>query len=120
MSERSACILFAHLLADAPKLADIQDIEARACAECNLASTHHFASTQFPADWGISSYGKPLREEPSVPGRYATHRRLLQQLQWKGPKGRWTLKSPEHLCTIEELLEAFPDAFRFKGSLIVG
>jgi Sulfotransferase family len=102
--------IFAHLLQGAPKLADIQDIEARACAECNLAFTHHFASTQFPAEWGMISYGKWLRENPAVPGRYATHKRLLQQLQWKGPRGRWTLKSPEHLCTIEELLEAFPGA----------
>jgi Sulfotransferase family len=102
--------IFAHLLQGAPKLRDIQDIEARACAECNLAFTHHFASTQFPAEWGLISYGKWLRENPSVPGRYATHKRLLQQLQWKGPRGRWTLKSPEHLCTIEELLEVFPGA----------
>jgi len=102
--------IFAQLLRGAPKLGDIQDIEARACSECNLAFTHHFASTQFPAEWGVISYGKWLRENPSVPGRYAAHKRLLQELQWKGPRGRWTLKSPEHLCTIEELLEAYPDA----------
>jgi hypothetical protein len=102
--------IFAHLLRGAPKLADIQDIEARACSECNLAFTHHFASTQFPAEWGVISYGKWLRENPAVPGRYAAHKRLLQELQWKGPRGRWTLKSPEHLCSIEELLEAYSDA----------
>jgi hypothetical protein len=102
--------LFAQLLRGAPKLGDIQDIEARACSECNLAFTHHFASTQFPAEWGAITYGRWLRENPSVPGRYAAHKRLLQELQWKGPRGRWTLKSPEHLCTIEELLEAYPDA----------
>jgi hypothetical protein len=102
--------IFAELLRGAPKLRDIQDIEARACSECNLAFTHHFASTQFPAEWGLISYGQWLRENPSVPGRYAAHKRLLQELQWKGPRGRWTLKSPEHLCTIEELLDAYPDA----------
>src|ERR1700685_1172585 len=96
--------IFAQLLKGAPKLGDIQDIEARACSECNLAFTHHFASTQFPAEWGVISYGKWLRENPSVPGRYAAHKRLLQELQWKGPRGRWTLKSPEHLGTIEALL----------------
>ena len=55
-----------HLLRGAPKLADIQDIEARACSECNLAFTHHFASTQFPAEWGAdfirsNGCGKILR-----------------------------------------------------------
>jgi hypothetical protein len=101
--------IFAHLLQAAPALADIQVFEATHPSECNLAFTHHFASSQFPAEWGVPSYARWLRETPP-PGRYAAHRRILQQLQWKGPRGRWTLKSPEHLCTIEELLQAYPDA----------
>lgn len=101
--------VFAHYLEMAPKLADIQILEATHPSECNLAFTHHFASTQFPAEWGVPSYGKWLRET-QVEGRYAAHRRILQQLQWKGPRGRWTLKSPEHLTSIEELIEAYPDA----------
>jgi hypothetical protein len=101
--------IFAHLLQAAPALADIQVFEATHPSECNLAFTHHFASSQFPAEWGVPFYARWLRETPP-PGRYAAHRRILQQLQWKGPRGRWTLKSPEHLCTIEELLQAYPDA----------
>lgn len=101
--------IFAGLLSKAPKLADIQVFEATHASECNLAFTHHFASTQFPAEWGVPSYGAWLRET-QPPGRYAAHKRVLQQLQWKGPRGRWTLKSPEHLCTIEGLIEAYPDA----------
>lgn len=101
--------VFAHWLKQSPKLADIQAFDATHPSECNLAFTHHFASTQFPAEWGVPSYGRWLRET-QIPGRYAAHRRILQQLQWKGPRGRWTLKSPEHLCTIEGLVESYPDA----------
>jgi hypothetical protein len=101
--------IFSQLLAAAPTLADIQTFEATHPSECNLAFTHHFASTQFPAEWGVPSYARWLRDT-KPPGRYAAHRRILQQLQWKGPRGRWTLKSPEHLCTVEELMQAYPDA----------
>lgn len=100
---------FTQLLQAAPGLADIQTFEATHPSECNLAFTHHFASSQFPAEWGVPSYARWLRET-RPPGRYAAHKRILQQLQWKGPRGRWTLKSPEHLCTIEELMIAYPDA----------
>jgi sulfotransferase family protein len=99
----------AQILAMAPALADIHEFEATHSSECNLAFTHHFASTQFIAEWGVPEYEKWLIDGP-VPGRYAAHRRILQQLQWKGPEGRWLLKSPEHLFNLEGLLEAYPDA----------
>jgi len=41
---------------------------------------------------------------------FNTHKRVLQQLQWKGPKGRWTLKSPPYILMLDELVEAYPDA----------
>jgi hypothetical protein len=101
--------IFAHWLQIAPALANIQTFEATHPSECNLAFTHHFASSQFPAEWGVPSFARWLRENRPV-GRYAAHKRILQQLQWKGPRGRWTLKSPEHLCTVAELIETYPDA----------
>jgi len=101
--------IFDHLLKGAPKLADIQHIEATNASECNFAFTHHFASTQFTAEWGVPRYEQWLLSAPPA-GRYASHKRLLQQLQWKGPRGRWTLKSPEHLFDLDGLMSAYPDA----------
>jgi hypothetical protein len=43
-------------------------------------------------------------------GLYRTHRRCLQQLQWRGPKGRWILKEPQHLLNLKQMLEVYPDA----------
>lgn len=100
---------FAGILARAPALADIQHFGATNPSECNLALTHHFATTQFFAEWSVPEYSRWLREV-RAPGQYITHKRLLQQLQWKGPRGRWTLKSPGHLFDLEGLLEAYPDA----------
>lgn len=97
------------LLALAPQLADIHEFEATHSSECNLAFTHHFASSQFVAEWAVPQYQQWLLSGP-VPGRYAAHKRILQQLQWKGPKGRWLLKSPEHLLDLDGLLAAYPDA----------
>jgi hypothetical protein len=41
---------------------------------------------------------------------YRFHRSVLQQLQWRGPKGRWVLKAPEHMFHLRELLQVYPDA----------
>ena len=40
---------------------------------------------------------------------YSAHRRTLQQLQWKNP-GRWVLKYPKHLLSLDALLAEYPDA----------
>ena len=96
-------------LALAPELANIHEFEATHSSECNLAFTHHFASTQFIAEWGVPDYRAWLLHG-KVAGRYAAHKRILQQLQWKGPPGRWLLKSPEHLFDLEGLTAAYPGA----------
>ena len=52
---------------------------------------YHFASTNFPAELGVPDYADWLRTR-EVPGQYVSHKRLLQNFQWKGPQGRWTLE----------------------------
>src|SRR5690606_38360653 len=101
--------VFAHWLEASPELENIQHFDATNASECNFVFTHHFASTQFTAEWGVPSYEKWLLGAPPA-GRYASHKRILQQLQWKGPRGRWTIKSPEHLFDLDGLLTAYPDA----------
>jgi hypothetical protein len=41
---------------------------------------------------------------------YRDRRRLLQYRQWQDPKGRWLLKSPQHLFDLPGLMEIYPDA----------
>lgn len=96
-------------LSHAPQLADIQRMDCTQPGECNHGMMLHFASTNFPAELGVPEFARWLRE--TVPeGQYRTHKRMLQQFQWKGPKGRWTLKSPQHLFDLPGLLETYPGA----------
>ena len=41
---------------------------------------------------------------------YAYLKQVLQILQWRQPRERWVLKSPQHLEQLGPLLAAFPDA----------
>lgn len=101
--------MYDNWLAHAPQLKDIQRFDCTQPGECNHGMQYHFASTNFPAELGVPDYARWLRET-DVRGQYVSHKRLLQNFQWKGPKGRWTLKSPQHLFDLPGLLDAYPGA----------
>ena len=101
--------MYDNWLAHAPQLKDIQRFDCTQPGECNHGMQYHFGSTNFPAELGVPDYARWLRDT-EVRGQYVSHRRLLQNFQWKGPKGRWTLKSPQHLFDLPALLEAYPGA----------
>jgi hypothetical protein len=101
--------IYENWLKHAPQLADIQRMDCTQPGECNHGMMLHFGSTNFAAELGVPDFGKWLQE--NIPeGQYRTHKRMLQQFQWKGPKGRWTLKSPQHLFDLPGLVEAYPGA----------
>jgi hypothetical protein len=96
-------------LAHAPQLAEIQRLDSTQPGECNHGMMFHFASSNFPAEYGVPEYAQWIID--TVPeGLYRTHKRLLQQFQWKGPKGSWVIKSPHHLFDLAGLISAYPDA----------
>jgi len=97
------------MLAAVPELATMHPFGAAMPAECNAILQLHFASSNFWATYHVPDYIDWLTEVPPE-GVMNTHRRVLQQLQWKGPRGRWTLKSPPYLLMLEDLLAAYPDA----------
>jgi hypothetical protein len=101
--------LYAQMLEKSPELADIQRLDATQPGECNHIMTHHFASTNFPAELSVPGYQDWFINN-KVPGQYASHKRILQQLQWQGPTGNWLLKSPVHLFDLEGLLATYPNA----------
>lgn len=101
--------MYDNWLKHAPQLLDIQRFDCTQPGECNHGMQYHFASTNFPAELGVPEYARWLRES-DAPGQYVSHKRLLQNFQWKGPKGRWTLKSPQHLFDLPALLDAYPGA----------
>jgi hypothetical protein len=97
------------LVAAHPEILTMHDWGATMPAECNDITMLHFASTNFWARYGLAGYTRWLVGTRPA-GRYLTHRRVLQELQWKGPERRWTLKSGEHLFDLPQLRAAYPDA----------
>jgi hypothetical protein len=101
--------MYDNYLAHAPRLREIQRFDCTQPGECNHGMTFHFAGSNFPAEYGVPKFAQWIID--AVPeGLYRTHKRLLQQFQWKGPKGRWVIKSPHHLFDLEGLTAAYPDA----------
>jgi Sulfotransferase family len=101
--------MYDNYLAHAPELASIQRLDCTQPGECNHGMTFHFAGSNFWAEYGVPLFAEWIKTV--VPeGLYRTHKRLLQQFQWRGPKGRWVLKSPHHLFDLEGLIDAYPDA----------
>ena len=95
-------------LKHAPQLAEIQRGDAKLPGECNHGMVFHFAGSNLPAEYGVPKFAEwVINEVPE--GLYRTHKRLLQQYQWKGPKGRWVIKSPHHLFDLPGMVEAYPD-----------
>ena len=93
----------------APELLNVHRFDCRAPGECNGMMMYHFSSTNFWAEAGARGHAEWMID--TIPaGHFADHKRLLQQMQWKGPKGRWLLKSPQHLFHLPALFETYPDA----------
>ena len=57
----------------------------------------------------VPSYGRWL-EKADMRGAYAMHKLALQVLQSRVPTIAWSLKTPQHLWSLDTLLEFYPDA----------
>jgi hypothetical protein len=99
----------AWILSEAPQVASMLPTGAQLPAECNRFMPYHFYGPEIGTFYGVPKHSKWVAQEPA-PGLYKTHRRVLQQLAWKGPRGRWTLKSPVHLFNLGDLVDEYPDA----------
>jgi Sulfotransferase family len=97
------------LLSVVPEVADMLPMGATLPAECNRFMPYHFYGNELGAAFGVPSHSQWVATG-TAPGLYRTHRRVLQQLTWKGPRGRWTLKSPIHLYNLGPLVAEYPDA----------
>ncbi|HKR45822.1 MAG TPA: sulfotransferase [Paraburkholderia sp.] len=72
------------------------------------------ASFQSPA-WMIfcgftPSYDQYIYARPSHKAAFDYARRVLKVLQWKNPRKRWLLKSPDALRVLPDFFAAFPNA----------
>lgn len=100
---------YEHILEVAPDFANVQRLDASQAGECNTTMMLHFAGTNFWAELSVPKHTQWTTTQ-SVEGLYPLHKRVLQQLQWKGPRGRWTVKSPNHMFDLPGLIATYPGA----------
>src|SRR3546814_8734662 len=74
--------------------------------ECNHGMMLHFGSTNFPAEFGVPAFAEWLQENPPE-GQYRTHKRMLQQFQWK--------RSEEHTSELQSLMRTSYAVFCLKN-----
>jgi hypothetical protein len=75
--------------------------------ECNTFMGLNLWSPNVALFGGMPNYAEWLRLG-SLRQPYRAHRWVLQQLQYFGPAGRWTLKSPFHLFDLPGLMAEYP------------
>jgi hypothetical protein len=75
-----------------------------------LIDTLEFASDHLMGSYPVPSYTRWLARNDPAPA-FRAHRRFLQLLQWRGPGGRWTLKSPSYLAKLPAFFAEYPDAY---------
>jgi hypothetical protein len=76
--------------------------------QCNVMMDWTFINQGWMASYDIRSYRDWFLDADYTPA-YEGHHRTLQQLQWHNP-GRWVLKYPKHLLSLDALLARYPDA----------
>ncbi len=77
--------------------------------ECSEILSHSFESYRFDGTYEIPSYIQWVDQRDPEPA-YILHRRFLQLLQHRGGSGRWVLKAPDHVFTLNGLLRTYPEA----------
>lgn len=97
------------LLDAVPVLKTMHPWGATLPADCLSFMALSFVTTRFVAGFWVPTYARWLTTA-RPDGVYRMHKRALQQLQWRGPQGRWVLKEPQHLLDLEQLLTVYPDA----------
>ncbi|PRX96688.1 sulfotransferase family protein [Allonocardiopsis opalescens] len=99
-------LMVAQALSSTPALRDMHPLRADAPEECTHLLPHsswHCTRARLP------EYGAWLARRDFT-ADYGYLGRQLRVLSGPGPERRWVLKSPFHLCHLEALLSAFPDA----------
>ena len=93
----------------APEFSSMHEMRGDIPAECGLLMAATFISDHCAALHQTHSYSAFCSTADYLPV-YQYHKQVLQILQWKNPRRRWLLKSPEHQVHLDTLLNVYPDA----------
>ncbi len=93
----------------APGFRVLHPLAAELPQECIAIDSYTLESFEFQTTHQVPRYQAWLESRDRRPA-YRFHRRFLQYLQWQRPGGRWILKAPAHLFSLDALLTVYPDA----------
>jgi hypothetical protein len=93
----------------APDFFAIHPIEPLDPEEDCLLFDYAFWSTVPEAIMRVPSFSRWLEEQDHTEA-YRYYKKILQYLYWQNPKGRWILKTPQHMEHFVELFSVFPRA----------
>lgn len=100
---------FANFLRLAPELPSVHPLDARAAQECTEITGQVMRSLRFDTTHYVPSYERWLENTGHLEA-YRFHKRFLQHLQHRKGRGRWILKSPDHIFAFDALRAVYPDA----------
>ena len=92
-----------------PSVAAVHEFNGTIPAECVQFMVFGFTTIWFCLLGQIPSYVDYMARADWV-AAYRYHTRILKLLQWKNPRRRWVLKSPEHLRFMPVISTVYPDA----------
>jgi hypothetical protein len=93
----------------APELSALHPMTAYSAQECTEITAHVFRSLRFETTHLLADYPPWLERASDLPA-YRFHKRFLQHLQFRKAPGRWILKCPEHIFSMDSVRAVYPDA----------
>jgi hypothetical protein len=93
----------------APELGALHPLGAHATQECSEISAHVFKSRRFETTHRLPDYRVWLERAGDL-SAYRFHKRFLQHLQHRRGRGRWIVKCPEHIFSLDSIRAVYPDA----------
>lgn len=94
-----------------PELVNMLPRSVTGPEECYIIKSYAFSAYGFDAIINVPSYVEWLVHSKDVLlSGYRYHRRVLKLLQWHCPPRRWSLRTPEHLFSMDAIDEVYPDA----------
>ncbi len=93
----------------APDFFAIHPVEAREPEEDCLLFDFDFWSTVPEATMRVPAFSRWLEEQDHTEA-YRYFKKILQFLYWQNPRGRWILKTPQHMEHFDEIFTVFPNA----------
>jgi len=93
-----------------PDVEGLHPLAATTPQECTEITAHVFQSLRFDTTYWSPSYLDWL-EARGHESAFRFHKRFLQHLQAQaGAERRWVLKCPDHVFTLDAILDSYPDA----------